>query len=73
MADEPTVDLSLIARQQRQVIDEIGSMRHDMVVMMAILQRKDGMLATLLPEIQAIHSQHSRPASRVRGLEERTN
>ena len=70
MSEETTIDLGLIARQQRQVLDEIGSMRDDMAVMMAILQRQDGMLATMLPELRATHSQHSRLASRVRALEE---
>ena len=42
MSDEPKSDLGLIARQQRNLLNEMGEMRDDMRVMMAILQRLDG-------------------------------
>lgn len=69
MSDEPTADLSMIARQQRQLLSEMGSMRDDMGVMMAILQRLDGTVAGLVNEVRAMHSQHSRLANRVREIE----
>ena len=67
MSDQP--DLTLIARQQRQLLDEMGTMRDDMTVMMAILQRLDGTVAGLINEIRATHSQQSRFDRRLRELE----
>jgi len=69
MSDEPKVDLTLIARQQRQVLDEMGTLRDDMGVMMAILQRLDGTVSGLVNEIRATHAQQSRLERRVRELE----
>lgn len=69
MPDEPAAGLGLIARQQRQLLSEMGTMRDDMAVMMAILQRVDGTMSGLVNEVRATHSQHSRLSSRVRDLE----
>jgi hypothetical protein len=69
MADDTTPGLSLLARQQRQLLAEMGSMRDDMAVLTAIVMRQDGTLAALLTEIRAMHSQHARPGNRVRDLE----
>ena len=71
MSDEPQPDLSLTARQQRQVLAEMGVMRDDMSVMMAILQRLDGTVMGLVNEVRAVHSQHARLTKRVRDLEEK--
>ena len=71
MSDEPQADLSLIARQQRQVLAEMGVMRDDMSVKMAILPRLDGTVMGLVNEVRAVHSQHARLAKRVRDLEEK--
>jgi predicted DNA-binding ribbon-helix-helix protein len=62
----------LIARQQRQIIAELGGMRDDMTVLTAIAMRQDGTLAALLTEVRAMHAQHNRLASRVRELENPT-
>jgi hypothetical protein len=69
MSDDTTPDLSLIARQQRQLLTEVGSLRDDMAVLTAIVMRQDGTLTALLTEVPAMHSQHSRLAGRVRDLE----
>ena len=69
MSDEPAVDLTLIARQQRQIIADFGSLRDDINVLTAIAMRQDATLTALLTEIRAMHSQHSRLANRVRELE----
>lgn len=69
MSDDPQADLSLIARQPRQILAEMGTMRDDMAVMMAILQRLDGTVAGLVNEIRATHAQQSRMDRRVRALE----
>ena len=58
-------DLAMLARQQRQILDELGTMRDDMRVMMAILQRLDGTVAGLVNEVRAMHSRHDRLARRV--------
>jgi len=47
----------------------VATMRDDMGVMMAILQRLDGTVAGLVNEIRATHSQLSRMDRRVRELE----
>jgi len=70
MSDGETVDLQFIARQQRQMMTEIGSMRDDMAVMMAILMRVDGTVAGLVNEVRAMHSQHGRLTTRVKMLEQ---
>jgi hypothetical protein len=67
MSEPP--DLNLIGRQQLQILAEIGAMRDDMGVMMAILQRLDGTVAGLVNEVRAMHSQHSRMDRRMRALE----
>jgi hypothetical protein len=67
MSDQ--VDLSLIARQQRQLLADMGTVRDDMGVMMAILQRLDGTVSGLVNEVRAMHTQHSRLGKRVAALE----
>ena len=67
---ESGADLSLIARQQRQLLTDIASMREDVSVLTAIVLRQDATLTALLNEVRAMHSQHSRLANRVRQLEE---
>jgi hypothetical protein len=69
MSDDTMPDLSLPARQQRQILTEMGSMRDDLAVLTAIAMRQDGTLAALLAEVRAMHSQHSRLVNRVRDLE----
>jgi hypothetical protein len=73
MSDNPEVtpDLTLIARQQRQILTEMGSMRDDLSVLTAIAMRQDATLTALLTEVRAMHSQHSRLANRVREIEAR--
>lgn len=72
MSDQPQVDLTLIARQQKQMLTEMATMRDDMGVMMAILQRLDGTVAGLVNEIRATHAQISRMDRRVREMEEKS-
>ena len=69
MSDDTTPDRSLLARQQRQILTEMGSMRDDLAVLTAIAMRQDGTLAALLAEVRAMHAQDSRLANRVRDLE----
>ena len=69
MSDNTTPDLTLLARQQRQLLTEMGSMRDDLAVLTAVAMRQDGTLGALLTEVRAMHSQHSRLSNRVRDLE----
>jgi hypothetical protein len=69
MTDDATVDLSRLARQQQQILTEMGGMRDDLVVLTAIAMRQDGTLAALLTEVRAMHAQHGRLANRLRNLE----
>jgi len=68
-----SVDLSLLARLQRQLLTEIGSMRDDMSVLTAIVMRQDGPLSAVLTELRAMHSQHSRLGNRVRDIGSRAD
>jgi hypothetical protein len=69
MADEP-ITLEFLARQQRRTLDELASMGDDMQVLTAMVMRLDGTVGRVLTESRAMHSQHQRPANRVRHLEE---
>jgi hypothetical protein len=51
MSDRPP-DLGLLARQQRQIIDEMAQMRDDMRIMSAMIMRIDSTLAGLLTELR---------------------
>jgi len=63
------IDLALLARQQEQILAELGTIRDDQRVMMAIIQRLDGTVAGLVNEVRAMHSRHDRLARRVEKLE----
>jgi hypothetical protein len=62
-------NLSLIAQQQKQILDEIRLLRDDMNVTAAIVQRLDGTVQGLINEVRAEHSRYSRLDQRVRVLE----
>jgi hypothetical protein len=62
-------DLALLARQQRQILTELGGMRDDMAVLTTVAMRQDGTLGALLTQLRAMHAQRSRLANRVRALE----
>lgn len=68
MSDTP-IDLAFIARQQEQILNELGTMRDDFAVQLAILMRVDGTVSGLVHEIRAVHAQHNRLANRVKALE----
>ncbi|WP_428486339.1 hypothetical protein [Rhodopila sp.] len=68
MSDVP-IDLTCLARQQRQILTDLGSLREDMSVLTAIVLRQDATSPALLTEVRAMHSQHGRLANRVRDLE----
>jgi hypothetical protein len=72
----PTVTLEMLqALAQRsldgqaEIREELGSMRDDAAVLLAIVMRIDGTVSGLLREVRAMHSQHSRLANRATALE----
>jgi hypothetical protein len=70
MTEEHSADLSLIARQQPQLLSDMATLREDVPVLTAIVLRQDATLTALLNEDRATHSQHARLPNRVRLLEE---
>jgi len=69
MSGELEIDLEYLARQQQQILGELGTMRDDAAVLLAIVMRIDGTVSGLVQEVRAMHSQHSRLANRVTALE----
>lgn len=73
MSGTSPVDLGLIAREQRQLLAEMATMRDDLAVLVAITQRLDGSLAGLVNEIRATHTQQTWFDRRLRDLEARAD
>jgi hypothetical protein len=67
---DPVIDLAYIGQALQRLTGEVASLRDDMHVLTAIVQRMDNSHGRLLEEVRAIHSQHSRLRERVRQLEE---
>ena len=72
MSEEMPVDLALLAKRQSKILNEVGTVGDDIGVMMAVLQRLDGTVSSLVNEIRATHAQTSRLAHRVSALEDAT-
>jgi hypothetical protein len=60
--------LEFLARQQDRMLAELASLRDDVNVLTAIVQRLDNSHTRLLTEIRATHSQVSRDGERLRRL-----
>jgi hypothetical protein len=67
---EPVIDLAYVGRALQRLTTEVASLRDDMHVMAAIVQRLDNSHGRLLEEVRAIHRQQSRFGERLRQLEE---
>ena len=67
---ESAADLGLIARQQRQMTVDMGTLKDDLAVMMANSMRTDGTMSGLVNEVRALPSQHARLVNRVTTLEQ---
>jgi hypothetical protein len=67
---EPGIDLAYIGQALQRLTTEVASLRDDMHVLTAIVQRLDNSQGRMLEELRAMHSQYSRMNSRVRLLEE---
>jgi hypothetical protein len=69
---EPIVDLAYVGRALQRLTSEVASLRDDMHVLTAIVQRLDNSQGRILEEIRAMHRQHSRFGQRLRQLEEQS-
>jgi hypothetical protein len=67
---EPTIDLGYIGQALQRLTSEVASLRDDMHVLTAIVQRLDNSQGRMLEELRAMHRQHSRLNERVRQLED---
>jgi hypothetical protein len=63
------ITLEFLAAQQEKILQEIGTMRDDMRVLAAMVQRLDGTVTGLVNEVRAEHARYSRLENRVRALE----
>jgi hypothetical protein len=69
MSDLPeNVDLQWIGRAIVAMREDIASIREDMLVMGAVLNRVDATVTRLLPELRAMRSQHDRMRMRLDAL-----
>ena len=69
MIEREPVTLESLARQLDRMLAELLSLRDDVNVLTAIVQRLDNSHTRLLTEIRATHSQVSRHSERLRRLE----
>ena len=67
---EPVVDLAYIGRALQRLTAELASLRDDMHVLTAIVQRLDNPQGCMLEELRAMHRQQSHFSERLRHLEE---
>ena len=69
---EPVVDLAYVGCALQRLTSEVASLRDDMHVLTAIVQRLDNSQGRILEEIRAMHRQHPRFGQRLRQLEEQS-
>jgi len=67
---EPVIDLGYIGQALQRLTSEVASLRDDMHVLTAIVQRLDNSQGRMLEELRGMHRQYSRLSERVRQLEE---
>jgi chromosome segregation ATPase len=65
-----TVDLNYIGQALQRLTSEVASLRDDMHVLTAIVQRLDNSQGRMLEELRGMHRQYSRLNERVRHLEQ---
>jgi ubiquinone biosynthesis protein UbiJ len=70
LSSERVINPASIGHALQRLISEIGSLRDDLRVLTATIERLDNSQGRFLEEIDAMHSQHARLASRVRRLAE---
>jgi hypothetical protein len=65
------LDLTMLLKQQKQLLDEFGDFREQLVVLTAICMRVEASVGSFTIEVRATHSRHDRLARRVTALDER--
>jgi hypothetical protein len=68
MAAKTEISLEFLAEQQRGLLDEMGRLRDDMAVLLALTQRLDGTVQGLVAEVRARHGRQDRFARDLRQL-----
>lgn len=63
------VSLEFLAAQQDRLLEQMGQMRDDMAVLLAVMQRLDGTVQGLVAEMRASHTRHDRLTRRVERME----
>jgi hypothetical protein len=56
MSDTPTVTLEFLAQQQAKMLAEMADQRADMETLLAIIQRLDPAVGSLLDEVRALQA-----------------
>jgi DNA anti-recombination protein RmuC len=64
-----TVELEFLGKQMERVLNEIGSLREDMTVMMEIMRRVERNLNSLNSQLTDMHVYNRRVEARVAKLE----
>jgi hypothetical protein len=67
---EPAIDLGYVGQALQRLTSEVASLRDDMHVLTAIVQRLDNSQGRMLEELRGMHRQYSRLSERVRQPEE---
>jgi hypothetical protein len=67
---EPVVDLTYVGPALQRLTAEVASLRDDMHVLTAIVQRLDNSQGRMLEELPAMHRRQSHFGERLRQLEE---
>jgi hypothetical protein len=62
-------DLTLLLKQQGQMLNEMADFRDQLTVLTAICMRVEASVGSLTVEVRAMHSRHDRLARRVTDLE----
>ena len=65
------VTLEFLARQQARTQEDLGRMRDDMAVLLAIVQRMDATMAAFMNELRALPGKQDRQARALRAVEDR--
>jgi uncharacterized protein YPO0396 len=68
MSDQPQVSLELLQSTVQRMPEEMGNMRDDQRLLLAMMQRLDATVTGALAEIRAAHSRHDRLARQVEHL-----
>ena len=69
---ETEITFDFLGRQLDRVLNELGSVREDMTVMMTIVQRQEHVLNSISTQLTDMHAYNRRVEARVARLEEQS-